>query len=484
MNKNESYKVFINSDFRQKSYEKSSNFMFYVQPALTNITKVKVNSLAIPMSAFTFAGKTEEERTFLAYPKSNTHLERLAKVIFQTNRNYSRTEFVAEINKAFVASGWNVTCRADTHSGTAVEFLSDETSDFFIVKFPDIQHSFQLPVQLPPAGGTLPSPHNIINYDTQILKTFPNISKLIFTQKGGGAVTELPFVLIGGPNTYTTTSFQSALQTAFGSVGTWTVSSSTTAASISLIVSAQATESTVQLDVYDAMDNIVNVNRLNINSNDPQTVPQGAVTTIQFTQYALFKNRYVYPSDYRVSAFSSVTLKGNHVYNIEQLVTDLNTGFGSTVASKVSDTSYKMTNPSSTGKLKLKLNADLGITADTEIAASGNVDFSITDFTHEGAPLNSGTLDFGSGVSKCSYLSIPNLITSSRCSSGHRSIISSVINGSTDIYGSYASRTDDSGTFHLTSKSEIDQLEIMILDEKHQEADIGELPVFIELTFA
>ena len=229
---------------------------------------------------------------------------------------------------------------------------------------------------------------------------------------------------------------------------------------------------------------MVSVNRLNINSNDPQNVPQGAVTTVQFSQHAVFRNQYVYPSDYVLHAFSSVTLKANHIYNIEQLATDLNTGFGSTVASKVSDTTYKMTNPSSTGKLKLKMNEDLGIAADTEIAASGNADFTITDFTHEGAPLNSGALDFGSGVSKCSYLSLPNLITSSRCSSGHRSVITSCINGSSEIYGSYAQRSDDSEIYHLTSKSEVDQIDVMILDESHKEAEIGSLPVFIELTFA
>ena len=64
---NESYKVFINSDFRQKSYEKSSNFIFYAQPALTGISRVKVNSIAVPMSQFTFAGLSEEQRTFESY---------------------------------------------------------------------------------------------------------------------------------------------------------------------------------------------------------------------------------------------------------------------------------------------------------------------------------------------------------------------------------------------------------------------------------
>ena len=482
MDKKDTYKVFINSDFREKSFEKSSRFTFYVQPPLSNISKVKVNSLAIPMSAFTFAGRTEDERTFEAYPRSSTHVERYAKVVFSGNRNYTRTEFVSEINKAFIAAGYSVTCRADSHTGTAIEFISDETFEMAIVKFPEMKSSLSLPVLLPPAQGTLPSGSQYLYYDTQIEQTFPNISKLILTQQGGGATNELPLLLTA--HTYTPASLQTALNGAFGSIGTWSVSAATSAATISVVVPAQSSDSTIKLDVYDALNKVVSHNRMNIISGDEQTIPAAAVTTITFTQYCVFQNTLVFPSEYNDHAMTKITLKTNHVYNCEQLVADLNAAFGSTVATKVSDIVYKITNPSSTGGLKLKANDDLGINLDTIIGVSANHDFTISDFTHEGAAVNTGSLDFGSGVSKCSYLSLPNLITSSRCSSGHRSVITSCINSSTEIYGSYAQRSDDSEIYHLTSKSEVDQIDVMILDESHKEAEIGELPVFIELTFA
>ena len=478
----ETYKVFINSDFRQKSYEKSSNFTYYIQPPLTGITRVKMNSVAIPMSAFTFAGLSEESRTFEAYPRSSTHVERYAKVIFEKTRNYTRTEFVSEINKAFIAAGYSVVCRADSHTGTAIEFISDETFEMAIVKFPEMKSSLSLPVLLPPAQGTLPEGQQYLYKDTQIEQTFPNISKLILTQEGGGATNELPLLLTA--HTYTPASLQTALQGAFGTIGTWSVSAATSAATIAVVIPAQSSESTIKIDVYDAHDKIVTHNRMNIVSGHEQEIPVGAVMSVAFTQHCIFQNTLVFPSEYNDFAMSKITLKSNHVYNCEQLVADLNTGFGSTAATKVSDNVYKITNPSSTGGLKLKANTALGIDLDTTIGVGANHDFTVPDFTHPGTPVNTGSLDFGSSVSKCTYIALPNLITSSRCSSGHRSIITSCINQSTDIYGSYSSRTDDSGIYHLTSKTEIDHLDIMVMDENHKEADIGELPIFLELTFA
>ena len=477
---NESYKVFINSDFRQKSYEKSSNFIFYAQPALTGISRVKVNSIAVPMSQFTFAGLSEEQRTFESYARSNTHVDRFAKVIFQQNRNYTRTEFVSELNKAYLAAGYQVTVSADAHNGTAIEFVSDETYQMAVVKFPQMKSGLSLPALIPAAGGTLPSGSQYLHYDSQVAKTFPNIAKLVLTHSGAQE-TVTPLLL--SATTYTPASLQSALQGAFGAIGTWAVSSSTAAASITLVIPAQSDESTIQLDVYDHLDEIVSHNRMNILSGDPQTVPAGAVMTLTFSQHCVFHNQLVFPSEYNDGAMPKVTFKVNHVYNVEQLVSDYNTAFGTTVATKVNDNIYRIANPSSTGALLFKKNEDLGITEDTKIGISANHDFTINDFTHASAPLHTGALDFGSGVSKCSYLAIPNLITSSRCSSGHRSIITSVINSSTEIFGSYAQRTDDSGIYHITSKSEIDQLEIVILDENMKEAEIGELPVFIELSF-
>ena len=477
----ESYKVFINSDFRQKTYEKSSNFTYYISPPIVGVTKVKVNSVAVPMSQFTFAGLSEEQRTFEAYPRSNTHVDRFAKVIFQENRNYTRTEFVSELNEAFLAAGYQVTVSADTHNGTAIEFVSDETYEMAIVKFPHMKSGLSLPALIAAAQGTLPAGSQYLHYDSQVSKTFPNIAKLVLTHRG---TQETVTPLLLSATTYTPASLQTALQGAFGSIGTWSVGSSTAAASITLVIPAQTDESTIQLDVYDHLDQIVSNNRMNILSGDPQTVPAGAVMTVTFSQHCVFQNQLVFPSEYDDGAMPKVTFKVNHVYNVEQLAADYNAAFGTTVATKVSDTVYRITNPSSSGALLFKKNEALGITEDTKIGISANHDFTISDFTHASEALHTGSLDFGSAVSKCSYIALPNLITSSRCSSGHRSIITSVINASTEIYGSYAQRTDDSATYHLTSKAEIDHVEIMVLDEFMKEADIGELPIFLELSFA
>ena len=50
--------------------------------------------------------------------------------------------------------------------------------------------------------------------------------------------------------------------------------------------------------------------------------------------------------------------------------------------------------------------------------------------------------------------------------------------------GTYATRTDDSDSYHQLGKNEVDDIRIQILTENHTHADLGELPVFVELEFS
>ena len=241
------HKVFIKSNFRDKRVEKSSDFTFYCRPALTGVSKLKVRSVSIPMSQYTFAKLDASERTFSAFTHA-TGYSIPATVVFDDNRLYTRSEFAAAINQEFTNVSINVVVTADAHDGTALIFTNNFSDTVMISNFPKIGLS-----------GTLP--------------------------------------------------------------------------------------------------------------------------------------RGILP----------------------------------------------------------------------------------------GQTFHTGHLDFGSSISKVSYLALPNLIKSSRCGIGRQSIVTSVLNTDSTTYGNYATRIDDSAAEHILGKNEVDEIHIQVLTEDHTEAKLGELPVFVEL---
>lgn len=475
------YKVFVNSDYRNKSFEKSSDFTFYVDPPLTGVSSMKVNSVSVPMSQFTFAGKTEEQRTFLAYPVQTAHSSRHVNIVFETGRNYTRTDFVAILNEGFEKASIDVTVRADAHSGTAVEFVSDETYPVVIAKFPVMKQTMPVPSNIPVAGGTFTSDNNYIRYETQVQRSLPNISELVYTETDEhGTITEVPLAL--NANTYSVGSLVIALVGQYGAFGTWTVTGVDSKAIISCAYTSEALERKVKLQVRDLTGNVVTSNKLNL-KGDEKTIPAYSSAAFSFSVDAVLTPEYVFLSNFNTVALPTFSFDAGNIYTVAEFVADINAQYGSTLASVVSTNVYRLTNPSSTAKIRLIKNTAAGILTSQEIAVSSSADFTLTDFSVTGTPLNTGSLDFGSGVSKVSYISLPNLVTTSRCGSGHRSICTSIMNQSTEIYGSYATRVDDSEAYHTTNVNEISEIQVKLLDENHNVADIGELPLFLELVF-
>ena len=242
------HKVFINSSFRNKQVEKNNDFTFYCRPALTGVSKLKVRSVSVPMSSFTFSHLSAAQRTFTANA-TQAGYSTPATVVFSNERNYTRGEFVQALNNAFSQTSIDVNVTADAHDGSAIVFTNNMSGLVIITTFPAIQYGFTLPRGITPSGGTLRTSH----------------------------------------------------------------------------------------------------------------------------------------------------------------------------------------------------------------------------------------LDFGSSISKVCYLAIPNLVNSSRCGLGRQSIVTSVLNPAGATYGTYATRIDDSGSEHILGKNEVDAIHIHILDENHDLAELGELPVFVEL---
>jgi len=100
------------------------------------------------------------------------------------------------------------------------------------------------------------------------------------------------------------------------------------------------------------------------------------------------------------------------------------------------------------------------------------------------ATLQTGPVDLGSSMSKITYVGLPNLVNTSRSGIGHRGIVTSVLNQHTSSFGVYQTRTDDSGSVHVLNRSEVDHVRVQILDENFKRADVGDLPVFLELEFS
>lgn len=464
------HRVFINSDY--SADQLSSDFRFYVTPSLTNITRVKVNSVSIPMSQYMFTDVPESERIFEAYIDAGDH--RKASVTFQNDRNYTRSEFAKEISDAFKKASINVKVESDTWSGSAITFNSYETSTVIISKFPR-QTTFTLPQDLSPARGTLYKDPTL-QHDTQIYRTFPHVSKVDHISFENNEYSTNTLTLSAA--TYTDSSLYSEINFAWGSVATWTLVSG----ELKATYAASTSERKIQMVVYDENGKVTTTSYLNISAPN-HTIHAGGQQVAVFSTSLVATNHAVFPSDYSQAAMPTINLSSHTVYTCATLVAALNTGFGSTVASVISTNVYRITNPSSTFKMLLKQNEELGIGGDTEIAPSGTHDFTVLHWINVGETFTTGPLDFGSRVSKVCYLAIPNIITTSRCGFGHQSIATSVLNQGSSSYGAYSHRTDDSTSYHLTNKKDIDEIHVQILNEKHQTADLGSLPVFVELEF-
>ena len=131
------HKIFINSDFRNKQVETSDDFTFYCRPALTGVSKLRVRSIAVPMSQYTFGKLSADERTFSASSQAAGY-SIPATVVFDNNRLYTRAEFVAALNAEFADKSLNVTVTADAHHGSSIVFTNNMSAYVVITKFPKI----------------------------------------------------------------------------------------------------------------------------------------------------------------------------------------------------------------------------------------------------------------------------------------------------------------------------------------------------------
>jgi len=483
------YKVFINSNFREKSFEKSNDFTFYVRPSLEGVNRLKVRSCSIPMTQYTFEGLTEEQRTFNAHVLAADHVTRRVSKIFETTRNYTRSDFVAALNDAFKQAQIDVTVTGSTEDGSAIEFVNNLNMTVFVTAFPAICHNMTLPFSLSAAGGTVDVNTDKLFYESQVIRTFPLISKFRYTEKNKATGASTVATMSVSDVAILTASAIAALLNGTANIGggdrTWSVSGANQYhQTISCSYGGVTYERDVKLEALTSWDETpVLVNKAGLRGVT-KTISNGAASIQNFSTDCNLTSEAMYPSAITGgSPTAHVSFTQGTIYNVNTLIAAINTAYGSTIASVVSANDYRITNPSSTLKMKWTENVNLGVLSDTELAVSGSHDFKVEEWRHNGAAVHTGHLDFGSRTSKVCYLSLPSMIYNSRCHNGHQSIATSIINTSNSVYGSYATRTDDSDSYYLTAKSEIDEVKVRILDENHNLAELGDLPIFLELEF-
>lgn len=147
---NRVHRVFVNSKFRRDKNQPTSNFTIYLEPPLSNITKFKVNSCSIPITNFTFQGYTEEERTFELFDSEGVNGSKWT-VIFDDNRVYTLSDIVTDIQRVVDATTMRV---SQVGSSSVLQFENETDVVMKITKFPRKLATISVPQNLNPPSSS------------------------------------------------------------------------------------------------------------------------------------------------------------------------------------------------------------------------------------------------------------------------------------------------------------------------------------------
>jgi hypothetical protein len=171
---NRVHRVFVNSKFRRDKNQPTSNFTIYLEPALSNITKFKVNSCSIPITNFTFQGYSEEERTFELFDSEGVTGSKWT-VIFDDNRVYTLDDIVTDIQRVVDFQTLLVT---KFGSASVLQFQNQTDVVMQITKFPKKLATLSTPQNLNPQSSSFDTRNDSIIANFEVAHTNYGVKSL------------------------------------------------------------------------------------------------------------------------------------------------------------------------------------------------------------------------------------------------------------------------------------------------------------------
>ena len=171
------HRVFINSKFRLDTSQPTTKFSYFCEPALTGVTKFKVNSVAVPISDYILQGLSEAERTVSITKDGRTY-----SVELKSNKVYSLADLVEELNVVFMP----LSVLAKPGNGSTLQIENDSTSTVQLTSFPSAFANVSLPVTIQGSSGTFTVNNNYVDAYQETQVTNKGIKELWISWSASG----------------------------------------------------------------------------------------------------------------------------------------------------------------------------------------------------------------------------------------------------------------------------------------------------------